>query len=97
VANIRAIRQALDGWGVTTVVVPDQPALPSYEHGRSVSYAVGLFTAALGTAPSRQSDAWVWSNADRAGPPVPLSSGVFTACTGGTGGAAVAACVLRSR
>jgi hypothetical protein len=101
VANLEAIRQALVGWGVTTVVVPDEAASPSYERGRSVSYAVGLFTAALGRAPSRQSDAWVWSNVGGAGSPVPMSSSAFTACTGGgrlsANGATVAACVLHRR
>ena len=67
-ANLRAIRQAVAGWGVTTIVVPDQPGLPSYDRGRSVPYAVGLFTAALGRSPVLQTSAWVWSDAGNAGP-----------------------------
>jgi len=103
-ANLGAIRQAVDGWGVTTIVVPDQPGLPTYDRGRSVPYAVGLFTAALGRSPVLQKSAWVWSDAGRAGSPVPLSPSAFTACTEGTDdsgalptGSAVAACVLRHR
>jgi len=98
--NLAAIRQALAGWGVTTVVVPDQPALPTYERGRSVSYAVGLFTAALGHAPTWQAQAWVWDNVRQSGPPVVISASRFSVCTGdtaiGTSVAAVATCVLRN-
>ena len=50
----RAIRQALRGWRVTTIVVPDQPSIPTYDQGRTVAYAVGLFTAALGGTPTYQ-------------------------------------------
>ena len=32
-AALVAIRGALDQWGVTTIVVPDQSALPLYERG----------------------------------------------------------------
>lgn len=100
-ANLGAIRQAIAGWGVTTIVVPDQPGLPTYDRGRPVPYAVGLFTAALGQSPVLQSSAWVWSGVGGAGSPVPLSPSAFTACTDGSGtqatGSAVAACVLRHR
>ena len=69
-ANLAAIRQALAGWGVTTVVVPDQPGLPTYNRGRSVPYAVGLFTAALGAAAQCcRPSAWVWSRSPAAGRP----------------------------
>jgi hypothetical protein len=100
-ANRSAIRQALAGWGVTTIVVPDQPALPTYAHGRSVPYAVGLFTAALGEAPTLEAKAWVWSGVGWSGPSVPISTSAFMACTDVTGtgsaGSAVAQCVLRHR
>jgi hypothetical protein len=99
--NLAAIRQALSGWGVTTVVVPDQPGLPTYERGRSVSYAVGLLTAALGQAPISQSEAWVWNDVSHAGPSVAMSASQFSVCTGNavhnTPASAVAACVLRNR
>ena len=99
-ANLDAIRRAVAGWGVTTVVVPDQPALPTYERGRSVPYAVALFTAALGRAPSFTSKAWVWNDVGHRGAAVPMTNAAFAACTdlgGARGGAAAAACVLHSR
>jgi hypothetical protein len=99
-ANLGAIRRALAGWGVTTVVVPDQPSLPTYEQGRSVPYAVGLFTAALGQAPILQARAWVWSDVGAAGSPVTMSAARFSACVASTGtggpGSAVARCVLQT-
>jgi hypothetical protein len=100
-ANLRAIRLALAGWGVTTVVVPDQPGLATYNRGRNVPYAVGLFTAALGEQPTRQAKAWVWNLAGELAPPVTISSDSFVACTDSAGtastGSSVAACVLRHR
>jgi hypothetical protein len=100
-ANLHAIRQAMAGWGVTTIVVPDQPAMPTYDRGRSVPYTVGLFTAALGEPPTLQAKAWVWNAVGDAGPSVTISSSAFAACTGGVGapstGSAVAACILRHR
>lgn len=98
-ANLAAIRHALAGWGVTTVVVPDQPRLPTYDRGRSVAYAVGLFTAALGRAPTEQASAWVWNDVRSPGSAIPLSPAAFVACTSPGGaqpsGSATAACVLR--
>ena len=100
-ANLDAIRRALAGWGVTTVVIPDQPALPTYDRGRSVPYAVGLFTAVLGRPPRSQADAWVWNDVAHAGPPVPISPSAFVACTsvgpGASDASAAAACVLHHR
>jgi hypothetical protein len=101
-ANLAAIRSAMKGWGVTTVVVPDQPSMPTYERGRSVPYAVALFTATLGSAPVFQADAWVWDTADTAGASIPMTPAAFADCAsrGGadaSGSSAAAACVLRSR
>jgi hypothetical protein len=97
-ANLSAIRQAVDGWGVTTIVVPDQPGLPSYDRGRSVDYAVGLFTAALGTGPVWQARAWVWQLPASRGTDHPVPAATFARCTGAAGGAplapTVAACIL---
>jgi hypothetical protein len=95
--NLAAIRQALRDWGVTTVVVPDQPDLPTYDRGRSVGYAVGLFTAAIGDAPTRQARAWVWTLESTLPAPIPMTAASFTRCTRGVvPGSSVAACVLRS-
>ncbi len=98
-ANLTAIRGALATWQVTTVVVPDQSGLPAYDRGRTTAYAVGLFTAALGTAPRYAHSAWVWSSVRTAGAPVPVSTPRFTACTAAgpaapTDPGAVPACIL---
>jgi hypothetical protein len=97
-ANLDAIRSAMTGWGVTTVVVPDQPEMPTYNQGRGVPYAVGLFTAALGQTPVHQAGAWVWNRVVAAGPPVVIAPDAFQVCIGGSAGSvpasAVSACVL---
>ena len=84
-ANLQAIRQALDVWQVTMVVVPDQPALPYYDQGRSPAYAVGLMTAALGRPPHYQHSAWVWSSVGTGTPTpaLPMAASRFAACTAG--------------
>ena len=84
-ANLHAIRQALAGWGVTTVVVPEQSDMPSYNSGRPVPYAVGLFTAALGQPPMLESKAWVWNNVRHAPSAMAVSPSDFAACIGGNG------------
>jgi hypothetical protein len=92
-AALGAVRDALAAWQVTMVVVPDQPGLPSYDLGRATPYAVGLFTAALGEAPTYEHSAWVWSSVRSAGPARPVATGAFTSCISRPA-AAVAACVL---
>jgi len=84
-ANLEAIRQAVAIWRVTMVVIPDQPALPAYDRGRSPAYAVGLMTAALGRAPHFDHSAWVWSSVGTAiaPPPHPMAASQFDACTTG--------------
>jgi hypothetical protein len=76
-------RQALDGWGVTTIVIPDTHSLPTYERLRAVRSAVVLMTAATGELPSRQADAWVWTDVDQSPPPVLSSSAALAVCNGG--------------
>lgn len=98
-AEVGAVRHALVVWGVTMVVIPNQPELPTYEHLESAPYAVGLITAATGELPTYQADAWVWTGVDRAGPPVTLTSQAFQHCVGATDGhpptiADIPACVL---
>ncbi len=82
-ANLAAVRRALTTWGVTTVIIPDQPGLPVYEQGRSATYAVGLMTAAIGTRPAYDHAAWVWSSVPRSTAPLVVSNAAFTACTTG--------------
>jgi hypothetical protein len=98
--EVVAVRQALDGWGVTMVVVPDPTHLPTYEQLHLVRDATVLMTAATGQPPVRQADAWVWTGVDRAGPPILASGEHLTACGAGPPDGTVAsidrstACVL---
>jgi hypothetical protein len=80
-AEITAVRRALDGWGTTAVVIPDQPRLPSYDHIVSVTRASALITAATGALPEYRSSAWVWNGVQHSGPSVLLSQERFTECT----------------
>ena len=95
-----AARQALHGWGVTTVVIPDQPGLPAYERIRSVTHAAALMTAATGTRPVHQAHAWVWTGVDRDRPWAPPTTAALSRCTAGLGYAggpaveAATACVV---
>jgi len=96
---VAEVRQSIDGWGVTMVVIPDQAGLPEYDKVRDVPAAVGLITAATGQRPVHQADAWVWTNVREAGPPARVSSTEFETCVTGAGGqprdpAAVSDCVL---
>jgi hypothetical protein len=68
---------------VTTIVVPDQTALPLYEQGRSNAYAVGLFTAALGRRPTYTDAAWVWSLGADPAAPVSVTDAAFATCVTG--------------
>src|ERR1035437_6126674 len=81
--DVSAIRQALDGWGVTMVVIPDQSDLPAYDRVTSVPIAVGLITAATGEAPIRQAGAWVWTGVDHAGPSASPTVASLTQCVAG--------------
>ncbi len=78
--EISAVRQSLDGWGVTMIVIPDNSGLPTYERLHLVRTAVMVMTAATGQPPVYQADAWVWAGVDHAGPPVLASTARFTAC-----------------
>jgi hypothetical protein len=88
--NVAAVRNALHLWHVTTLVVPDQAALPLYERGRSSAYASGFFTSVLGVAPNYVDSAWVWEAVGTATRPSPVSAGSFAACTTGPTAAAAA-------
>jgi hypothetical protein len=80
-ANILAVRQALAGWGVTRLVIPNPASLPPYEQGTNPSSALGLFALALGRNPQYQADAWVWNDVSRLGPPRSISAMAFAGCT----------------
>jgi hypothetical protein len=81
--KVTSTRQALDGWGVTMVVVPDSARLPLYEKAYTVRAIVVLITAATGQKPIRQADAWVWTNVDHGRPMIPASSARLAVCGAG--------------
>ena len=81
-AAIQAVRQALVSWGVTRVVIPDQPELPIYEQGFHTAYAVGLITAALGVGPRYQARAWTWTVGRRVSPSFNIAPAAFQLCVG---------------
>ena len=68
-AELSAVRRAIAGWEVTTVVIPNLPrSLPPIERGNDPQYAAGFMTAALGRLPVYRDHAWVWTGANRAVP-----------------------------
>jgi hypothetical protein len=81
-ATIQAVRQALVSWGVTKVVIPDQPELPLYQQGFHTGYAVGLITAALGAGPGYQAQAWVWTVGHSMPPTVNIAPAALQSCIG---------------
>jgi hypothetical protein len=81
-AELTAVRRALTGWGTTMVVIPNQAGLPLFQQGHATSFAVGLFTAALGTPPRYQAGAWVWTDVQRPHPSLTVSSAALQACAG---------------
>ena len=85
-ANLAAVRNAMRAWQVTMVVVPDRGALPAYDQARGTTYGVAFFSAVMGSAPSHQGGAWVWSVRASRHPPIPLSASAFAACLGSGAG-----------
>jgi hypothetical protein len=61
-ANLEAVREAMRDWGVTMVVVPADAQLAEFQIGRGSSYGVAFFTGVLGSRPTYQNHAWVWSD-----------------------------------
>ena len=101
VADIKAVRNALDDWGVTMIVIPDQADLPLYDQTPSVVTATALMTAATGEQPIHQADAWVWSAVRAAPPSVRVTGAQLQECVAGVGSRGVqavdtsTACVLK--
>ncbi len=98
-ANIEAVRQALAGWGVTIVVVPDPARLPRYDQGTGPASALGFFTLAIGRPPHFTDDAWVWTGVQTPSPLLVVSGTNFVGCTAvpsldAASGHAVISCVL---
>ncbi len=78
-ANLSAARKAMADWGVTTVVVPDGQELKAYQIGRGTAYGLAFTTALMGSLPTYQQHAWVWSTAPGHSP-VPLSAAELANC-----------------
>jgi hypothetical protein len=78
--DIANVRQAIKAWGVTMVVIPDQPDLPVYDQIGSVTSTAALIAAATGVAPIHQANAWVWRRVDYAPNPPALSASVLAKC-----------------
>lgn len=99
-AQVVATRLTLRAWGVTTVVIPDQPKLPAYDRVASVPLAAALITAATGRLPQYEHGAWVWTPVQRPSGLPPISTPHMASCVAGSGSEVpgtvqrVAQCVL---
>ncbi len=81
IANVRAVRAALTGWEVTTIVVPDPTAIPSTDQGWRAADAVGLITAAVGRLPISEDSALVWNDVQSSTRAVVLAGSAFQRCS----------------
>jgi hypothetical protein len=79
--NITSLLQALAGWGVTLVVIPNPALLPRYDRGTNPAAALGLFTVALGRRPHYRDGAWVWSSVQVTQSRLSISAAAFARCT----------------
>ena len=60
-ARVEAVRQALAGWGVTVVAVPEASYLVApYNQPPQIAWAVALFTEAVGRTPEYRGGTWIW-------------------------------------
>jgi hypothetical protein len=103
-ANDQAVRNALAGWGVTTIVIPAPNSVPLGEHGwgASVLGAVGLITGALGRQPAIVDHALVWTDVQSPTPSVVVSGTAFKRCAamGASSASSLSAesrCILAAR
>ena len=81
-AELSAVRRAIAGWEVTTVVIPNLPrSLPPIVRGNDPQYAAGFMTAALGRLPVYRDHAWVWTGANRTVPVYRVPAGTVGRCT----------------
>jgi len=80
--HVVAVRQALAGWEVTDVVVPDPATLvPPADRDGGTAWALGFFTLAIGRPPRYDDGAWVWSNVRSPAARRSISISAFTGCT----------------
>ena len=82
---LQDVRAALQRWGVTMVVMPDEPDLPQYYQVASMRDAAALISAATGEIPTLNADSWVWSAVNSAPAVVHLDATTFSRCTGTSG------------
>jgi dolichyl-phosphate beta-glucosyltransferase len=99
--NLTAVRSALRAWGVTMVVVPNDTGLPTFLIARGTGYGVAFFTAVLGSAPTYQNGAWVWTGITHRPAATAVPSAAFSACVARPAGSSAgddpwAACVLQA-
>ena len=92
--GILAVRSAIVDWGVTQIVLPDQPELPLYDQPFSPVSAAALITAALGQAPIFQARAWVWRMPGGGTPAATVSTSAFAHCTTASHITSAVACIL---
>jgi hypothetical protein len=78
--EVQVLRQALVGWGVTQVVIPDQSGLAAYDQISPVTTVATAITAATGERPKFQASAWVWTGVNRAPPPIVTSGDQLSRC-----------------
>jgi hypothetical protein len=101
-SDIVAVHRALAEWGVTMVVLPDQPELPSYDQVASVTAMAALLSAATGAKPAHVADAWVWRQVNHDNPQAYPDAAQYQRCTSGLATSGVVAvhrttaCVLSS-
>ena len=88
--EVAAVRSALNGWGVTGIVLPDPKGMALYDRTAAVRSIVVLTTAATGQVPSYRAHAWIWSGVDRAGPALDPTGAQLTSCAAGTADGSVA-------
>jgi hypothetical protein len=82
--DIAAVRQSLDEWGVTMVVISAQ-APSDFERVTSVPISVALMTAATGQRPIEQLGDWVWSGVRHSPPPRVSTAASAKRCVRGVG------------
>jgi hypothetical protein len=80
-SDIVAVHRALSDWGVTMVVLPDQPELPQYDQVASVTAMAALISAATGARPTLVAGAWVWRGVNSDNPLAYADAAQYAQCT----------------
>jgi hypothetical protein len=89
--QVATLRRALDAWGVTEVVLPDQTGVPPYNQVVPVTTIAAVISAAVDGRPVYQDSAWVWSDVHSAPPAKVPEGGRLTTCVSGLGARGVVA------